>query len=139
MKNFVKIVVVAMMFSVLLCGTAMAAGSKSAAVETHTAVAAPVVRVTVTETKIDVITDDDAAAVIPNAPAAGLTVISQQDYSFSSLPAKQTINVSGTKGIMVYILQYINGQWVLIASGIGPDIDVNFTANGPVAIAVVNQ
>lgn len=139
MKNFVKIVVVAMMFSVLLCGTAMAAGSKSAAVETHTAVAAPVVRVTVTETKIDVITDDDAAAVIPNAPAAGLTVISQQDYSFSSLPAKQTINVSGTKGIMVYILQYINGEWVIIASGIGPDIDVNFTANGPVAIAVVNQ
>lgn len=139
MKNFVKIVVVAMMFSVLICGTAMAAGSKSAAVETHTTVAAPVVRATIVDTKIDVISDDDAVAVIPNAPAAGVTVLSQQDYSFSSLPAKQTINVSGTKGIMVYILQYINGRWVLVASGIGPDIDATFTANGPVAIAVANQ
>lgn len=139
MKNFVKIVVVAMMFSVLLCGSAMAAGSKSAAVESYTPVAAPVVRVTVAQTKTEVISDNDAAAVIPNAPAAGVTVVSQQDYTFSSLPAKQTINVSGTKGITVYILQYINGQWVLVGTGIGPDVDVTFTANGPVAIATANQ
>lgn len=80
---------------------------------------------------------DEEASEATEIPEDQISALWTVDYETEEYPAEVTIEAPGTDGLPVYVLELIDGAWVVIGSGTGPIITVTVEQGG--TISVVTQ
>ena len=130
MKKIISLGLCLMLVMSLMCVTAFAAGSKTDAVEVDSDA-----EVTVEDTTVAMLTEENAAAV-SEEEAKDLKVVWQKDVHSETLPATITFTVDGTDGEDLMVFHFNGTEWELVGEGKGPAVTVTFDDLSPVAVVV---
>lgn len=74
---------------------------------------------------------------LTDIPVEAVSLLWTTDYHTEKYPADVTISAPGTDGLLIYVLEYIDGEWVVVGSGTGPTVTVPISENGPITVVAV--
>ena len=89
-----------------------------------------------TEDEPSVEPSDEEASEATDVPEEEIDVIWTVDYDTENYPADVTIDAPGTDGLTIYILEYIDGEWVVIGEGTGPSVTFPVQQGGTISVVV---
>ena len=76
----------------------------------------------------------ETASAITGIPLEEVGILWTRDYDTDDYPADITIDASGTDGLDVFVLEYVDGAWVLLGTGLGPMVTVPVTREGTISV-----
>lgn len=91
-----------------------------------------------TETDPSVVPTPDDASEATGVPEDQTTILWTVDYDTENFPVEIEINAPGTDNRTLYVLEYIDGKWTVIGSGVGPTIRVPVTQKGTISLVAYN-
>ena len=88
-----------------------------------------------TENDPSVVPTPDDASEATGVPEEQTTILWTVDYDTENFPVEIEVTAPGTENRTLYVLEYIDGKWTVIGSGVGPTIRVPVTQKGTIALA----
>ena len=115
-KAMIAVMVLAMVFALTL--PALAAGSKTEPVEIVETLRGGEHQ-DWTESAPSAEPTGEELAEATGVPAEELSVLWSLDYDTEEYPVEIVIEAPGTEGLPIYVMEYIDGGWVVIGTGTG--------------------
>ena len=86
------------------------------------------------ETTPSVVPTPEEASEVTGIPEEQVSILWTLDYDTEDYPVDIVIDVPGTEGLPVYVLEYIGGGWVVIGSGTGPNVTIPVEERGTISV-----
>lgn len=81
------------------------------------------------------ISPEEAQELI-DVPAERVKVLWSVDYATEQYPVVVTLRAHGTDGLPIYAFEYVDGVWILLGTGTGPEFSVPVEEGGTISLAV---